>query len=66
MAVLEIKHRQTSWRVELSNLLTWRNCAEVSLKAETVCIHGDGKHALEFARAINRKLIEEDVSIQTI
>jgi UPF0271 protein len=25
---------------------------EISIVAETICIHGDGKHAVEFAKAI--------------
>lgn len=28
----------------------------VPIRAETVCIHGDGEHAVEFARAINQAL----------
>lgn len=39
---------------------------KVSLRAETVCIHGDGENALEFAKAINQNLIEQGVSIQTV
>jgi 5-oxoprolinase (ATP-hydrolysing) subunit A len=29
---------------------------EIPLVAETICIHGDGKHAVEFAKAINEQL----------
>jgi UPF0271 protein len=36
----------------------------VSIKAETVCIHGDGAHALEFARKIREKLIEKHIEIR--
>lgn len=36
----------------------------VGIKAETVCIHGDGAHALEFARAIYQKLNEKGISIE--
>jgi UPF0271 protein len=39
---------------------------KVSLKTETVCIHGDGENALEFAIAIYQKLIEKGISIRTI
>jgi UPF0271 protein len=38
----------------------------VSLKSETVCIHGDGENALDFAAAIHQKLTEKGISIQTI
>ncbi len=36
----------------------------VTIKAETVCIHGDGEHAVEFARAINKKLTENRIEIR--
>jgi 5-oxoprolinase (ATP-hydrolysing) subunit A len=36
---------------------------KVALKAETVCIHGDGAHALEFARLINSELTRCGVKI---
>jgi UPF0271 protein len=36
---------------------------KVSLAAETVCIHGDGENALEFATAIYQKLTEQGVLI---
>lgn len=39
---------------------------KVSLRAETVCIHGDGENALEFAAAIRRKLTEKGISIQPV
>jgi UPF0271 protein len=39
---------------------------KVALKSETVCIHGDGENALEFAIAINQKLTEKGVSILTV
>jgi len=38
----------------------------IPIKAETVCIHGDGKHAFEFARTIRQKLIEAKLSIQPV
>lgn len=39
---------------------------KISIKADTICIHGDGAHALEFAREINKKLRENAVSIQAV
>jgi 5-oxoprolinase (ATP-hydrolysing) subunit A len=42
------------------------NGATVSLRAETVCIHGDGAHALRFAQTINAKLRESGVEIRAI
>jgi UPF0271 protein len=38
----------------------------VSIKAETVCIHGDGANALEFAEMINAKLAENGILIKPI
>jgi UPF0271 protein len=39
---------------------------KISIKPDTVCIHGDGRHALEFARAINAKLGEKGIRINTV
>jgi UPF0271 protein len=36
---------------------------KVALKAETICIHGDGANALEFARLINAALTKNGVKI---
>ncbi|MBA3693934.1 MAG: LamB/YcsF family protein [Acidobacteria bacterium] len=38
----------------------------VTLRADTVCIHGDGANALEFAREVKRSLEENGVLIHTI
>ena len=46
--------------------VTATNGEKVSIKADTVCIHGNGTHALEFARAINRTLGEKGVRIKAI
>lgn len=37
----------------------------ISIKAETICVHGDGEYALEFATTIRNKLIENNIPIQT-
>jgi UPF0271 protein len=37
---------------------------EIPIKAETVCIHGDGDHAVEFARTIREKLTENNIEIR--
>lgn len=42
------------------------NGEKVSLKAETICIHGDGENALQFAIAIRKKLVENGIKIQSI
>ncbi len=38
----------------------------VPIKADTVCIHGDGAHAIEFARALNDRLKAEGLLIKTL
>lgn len=38
----------------------------IALEAETVCIHGDGEHALSFARKIYSTLQNKHIVIQTI
>ncbi|QIL75309.1 LamB/YcsF family protein [Hymenobacter sp. HDW8] len=37
---------------------------DVAIQADTICIHGDGAHALEFARHIRQALQNEGVSLQ--
>jgi UPF0271 protein len=39
---------------------------EITIKADTVCIHGDGENALEFAKQISETLKREDIEIQKI
>ncbi|WP_342647989.1 5-oxoprolinase subunit PxpA [Mucilaginibacter sp. CSA2-8R] len=36
----------------------------IALKAETLCLHGDGAHAIEFAQTISRRLKAEGISIK--
>ena len=36
----------------------------ISLKAETLCLHGDGEHAVQFAKTISEKLKAEGISIK--
>ena len=38
---------------------------KVPIVAETVCIHGDGEHAVEFAKAIYHALKENNIGIKT-
>ena len=39
---------------------------KVSIKADTICIHGDGENALEFAKVINEKLRENGIEISAM
>lgn len=45
------------------NVVTAANGEKVSIKAETICIHGDGENALEFAQIISEKLKENGIEI---
>ncbi|MBX4160945.1 MULTISPECIES: 5-oxoprolinase subunit PxpA [Priestia] len=49
--------------VKEKKVLTVQN-EEIPIQADTVCIHGDGAHAVEFAKAICDKLKEEQIIIQ--
>jgi UPF0271 protein len=40
------------------------NNKNIPLQADTLCLHGDGIHAVEFARMINTKLKSEGISIK--
>lgn len=46
--------------------VTTTSGAQISIKADTICIHGDGARALEFAREIKRRLKENGVAIRAI
>lgn len=46
-----------------AQIVTATNGETVALRAETVCIHGDGANALEFAAAVRAKLTENGVRI---
>jgi 5-oxoprolinase (ATP-hydrolysing) subunit A len=39
---------------------------KIPIDAETVCIHGDGKHAVEFAKAIHDALIKNNIGIKIL
>jgi UPF0271 protein len=42
------------------------NKSLIKVQAETICIHGDGEHALQFSRAIHQRLRQEGITIQAI
>lgn len=43
-----------------------RQGQDVAVKADTVCIHGDGKHALEFARKIRESLLSSGIAVKSV
>jgi 5-oxoprolinase (ATP-hydrolysing) subunit A len=40
--------------------------SRIYLNADTICIHGDGKHALAFAVAIKNRLIAEEINLKSL
>lgn len=38
----------------------------ISIKADTICLHGDGEHAVSFAKAINKQLTGHQIEIRSI
>ncbi len=38
----------------------------IEVKADTICLHGDGKHAVDFAKLIYSELVKEKILIKTI
>jgi UPF0271 protein len=43
-----------------------RDGAEISIQAETICIHGDRANAADFARAIRQALVATGVSVESM
>ena len=43
-----------------------RQGTDVAVKADTVCIHGDGAHALAFARKIRQSLLDSGIAVKAI
>ncbi len=46
-------------------LVTATDGSLVRIQPDTICIHGDGAHAVEFAKAIHNKLKEEGIQISS-
>ncbi|HAE17043.1 MAG TPA: LamB/YcsF family protein, partial [Erysipelotrichaceae bacterium] len=36
---------------------------DIDIRADSVCIHGDGAHAVEFAKMIRKRLLKEQIEI---
>ncbi|HEY6976913.1 MAG TPA: LamB/YcsF family protein, partial [Chitinophagaceae bacterium] len=41
------------------------NNKTIPIIAETICIHGDGEHAIEFAQLIHQNLKQNNIAIKT-
>jgi UPF0271 protein len=42
------------------------NGNEISIKADTICVHGDGKKAVEFVTAIYQSLKQHNIDVKAI
>lgn len=40
--------------------------SKISIEADTICVHGDGPHAVEFVRELRKRLNQEGVTIRRI
>ena len=60
------KALQQVLRMAKVGLVTSLQGTEVAIQADTICIHGDGPHALEFAQCLNQKLSEEGITLKAI
>lgn len=49
-----------------SQAVTAANGNPIGIKADTICIHGDGAHALDFAKAIRAALTENGIEITRV
>lgn len=47
------------------NKVVSKNGKEIDLQADTICVHGDGAHALDFVTQIRKKLTKEGIDIQS-
>lgn len=65
-ALIETSEKAVAQVLEMitENCVTATNGEKVSLRAETVCVHGDGAQALEFALALRKQLTQKGVLIQ--
>jgi UPF0271 protein len=50
----------------ISGKVTTTSGKQISIVAETICLHGDGKNAVAFAKAIHDKLKSENIEIKAI
>lgn len=47
----------------VNNTVTTINGSNIPIRADTICIHGDGRNALEFAKAVHDALTNKGVAI---
>ena len=62
----ETKSLQQVLQIIKEGTVTTLSGKTISILADTICIHGDGKHAVEFAKCIYETLEKEKIIIQSI
>ncbi|MCH8651517.1 5-oxoprolinase subunit PxpA [Staphylococcus lugdunensis] len=48
------------------NKVTSRDGKDITLQADTICVHGDSAHALDFVSQIRKTLMKEGIDIQSL
>ncbi|CDR26015.1 5-oxoprolinase subunit PxpA [Staphylococcus schweitzeri] len=48
------------------NKVISKNKKEIKLQADTICVHGDGAHAIDFVAKIRKVLTKEGIDIQSL
>jgi UPF0271 protein len=55
-----------SLRMVREGLVTTVNGSEIAKQADTICLHGDGKHAVEFAARLHTVFKEENIGLKAL
>ena len=68
LALIESEEEALKQALALANHLpiTAVDGSLISIKADTLCIHGDSAHALQFARAVKSALLAQGISIRSL
>ena len=68
LALIESEEEALKQSLALANRLpiTAVDGSLISIKADTLCIHGDSAHALQFARAVKSALLAQGISIRSL
>ncbi|MBL7573337.1 5-oxoprolinase subunit PxpA [Staphylococcus saccharolyticus] len=53
-------------KMVIDNKVVSKNGKDIGIQADTICVHGDGSHALEFVTQIRNKLEKEGIDIQSL
>lgn len=61
----EAKAIQQVMQIIKTKTVSCINGSIIPLQAETICIHGDGKNAVQFAQSLHQHLINEGISIHS-